>query len=724
MNLPSLLATGMSAWMILTASTLAAQDPSKIMVVLDASGSMWGQIDGRAKIEIAREAMADFLKNTEPEVEIGLIAYGHRRKGDCDDIEVLAAPTTDRSKLLQQVNALTPRGKTPLSDAVRVAAEALKFEENAASVMLITDGLETCGGDPCALGKELEQLGVDFVCHVVGFDVQGLATGDLECLAKETGGLYVTANDVEQLTSALEGLAQETVEPASVVVRAVEGEEGPSLSPVTFRWRLTGSEEMLKESTGRESRVSLEAGSYVVTGTYQGTTAKLEIEVGEEEAIERELIFELPQAEASLDAPEQVKAGNRFEVAWEGPGNRYDDILLAEPGEKALRTERIRDNNPVTLIAPIKPGEYELRYWHASRNRVLATHPIEVLSREPEIIAEEAVPISDEFTVTFKDRPENARYSDLQIVKPGEDKALRSQRIRGESVSIAALSESGDYELRLWNGDNRVELARRPIRFEAVEVAWTLPETIRMAEPFTVKFENRPEGRYDDLVIYDEAQDKVIRTQRIRSLEQVTITAPAEPGEYQVRYKSGDDRVMAKTQIDVQPVDLVWQVPATVPIGSPMEITFDSRPKAPYQDIQIHDPESGKNVRTKRIRGDKVRLESPGEPGEYEVRYWIGTGSRVLETAPLRVMNVEVEWEVPDTVIKDEPFTVTLGNRPRGGYDDLKIYHPETKKNVRTKRIRGAKVTLRVPEEPGEYELRYWMGSSNKTQATKPLKVE
>ena len=62
-------------------------------------------------------------------------------------------------------------GKTPLTDAVKQAAEALKYTEDKATVILITDGLETCSADPCALAKELEQSGVDFTTHVVGFDV-------------------------------------------------------------------------------------------------------------------------------------------------------------------------------------------------------------------------------------------------------------------------------------------------------------------------------------------------------------------------------------------------------------------------------------------------------------------------------------------------------------------------------------------------------------------------
>ena len=81
-------------------------------------------------------------------------------------------------------------GKTPLSAAVKQAAEALKYTEDKATVILITDGLETCEADPCALGKELEQSGVDFTAHVVGFGLTAEEGKQVACLAENTGGKY------------------------------------------------------------------------------------------------------------------------------------------------------------------------------------------------------------------------------------------------------------------------------------------------------------------------------------------------------------------------------------------------------------------------------------------------------------------------------------------------------------------------------------------------------
>ena len=131
----------------------AAAD-GRTIIVLDGSGSMWGQIDGKPKLEIAREALAEVLKSIPADTELGLIAYGHRSKGACDDIETLVAPATGTAQAIADAAAkMQFLGKTPLTESVRRAAAELHSTEEKATVVLITDGIETCEGDPCALAQ-------------------------------------------------------------------------------------------------------------------------------------------------------------------------------------------------------------------------------------------------------------------------------------------------------------------------------------------------------------------------------------------------------------------------------------------------------------------------------------------------------------------------------------------------------------------------------------------
>ena len=207
MSLRRILFTAACAAAVPTA-TAAEQN----MLILDASGSMWGQIGGRTKIAIAREAVGSMLDGWNGG-DLGLMAYGHNRKGDCADIEVLQAAGADSvAAIRERINALNPKGMTPITDSVRRAAEQLRYTEHKATVILVSDGEETCNADPCALGKELEAAGVDFTAHVIGFDIEegSKAHKQLTCLAANTGGRYLEARDAAQLNEALQQVVRAT----------------------------------------------------------------------------------------------------------------------------------------------------------------------------------------------------------------------------------------------------------------------------------------------------------------------------------------------------------------------------------------------------------------------------------------------------------------------------------------------------------------------------------
>ncbi|NGO54134.1 vWA domain-containing protein [Allomesorhizobium camelthorni] len=184
--------------------TAIAASADRTIIVLDASGSMWGQIDGQPKLEIARQTLRTVLQTIPADMELGLLAYGHREKGNCNDIELVVPPAPGAaSSITLAADAMKFLGKTPLSASVRQAAEALRYTEDKATVILITDGLETCNADPCAVGTELEQAGVDFTAHVVGFGLTAEEGRQVACLAENTGGKYIQASDAGALKDAL-----------------------------------------------------------------------------------------------------------------------------------------------------------------------------------------------------------------------------------------------------------------------------------------------------------------------------------------------------------------------------------------------------------------------------------------------------------------------------------------------------------------------------------------
>jgi len=183
----------------------AAEDGQRVILVLDASGSMRAKIDGKSKMDIAKEVVGKIVTNWKPEDELGLIAYGHRQKGSCDDIEVLSEPgPLDGAAFMAKVNGLSPKGKTPMTAAVKMAAESLQYTEKKATVILVSDGIETCGLDPCSVAEELKSTGVNLTVHTVGFGLDDpAAAGQLKCLAEKTGGISIVASNADELEKAL-----------------------------------------------------------------------------------------------------------------------------------------------------------------------------------------------------------------------------------------------------------------------------------------------------------------------------------------------------------------------------------------------------------------------------------------------------------------------------------------------------------------------------------------
>ncbi|MCD4750175.1 MAG: VWA domain-containing protein [Thermoanaerobaculales bacterium] len=195
----------------------AADAPeASAMLILDGSGSMWGQIEGVTKIEIAKQTLTTIIKDLPDSTRVGLILYGHRKKGDCDDVETaVAMGPIDKNALVARISAVNPKGKTPITRSIKRAVEEIRLEEAASTIVLVSDGEETCDPDPCEAARLLKESGVDFVIHVVGFDVTDEQSAQLKCIAEATGGRYYSAGSAEDFAFAAREATRVEEEPAA-----------------------------------------------------------------------------------------------------------------------------------------------------------------------------------------------------------------------------------------------------------------------------------------------------------------------------------------------------------------------------------------------------------------------------------------------------------------------------------------------------------------------------
>lgn len=352
MRMPAILSFFVA--LLFAVPTLAAEQS---IIVFDASGSMWAKIGNKTKIEIARETLGTVLKSVPKSTSLGLMVYGHRDKGSCSDIELAIPPAVGTEAAITKfVNGINPKGKTPLTEAVRQAAETLKYTEDKATVILLTDGLETCEADPCALATELEQKGVDFTAHVVGFGLTADEGKKVACLAENTGGKYFQASDAAQLADALKQTVAATPAPApspppsapekkpdnNVMTDALMAEGGPSLSDSTdVYWQIFkagANGEPDGDHVDSQYRgafaTNVPPGQYIGLVTLNGwMEQKIPFEVKENEVAKPVAIFNAghviltPKREANgpamgTEAALEVKSGD-YSTTYYGPSKFY-----------------------------------------------------------------------------------------------------------------------------------------------------------------------------------------------------------------------------------------------------------------------------------------------------------------------------------------------------------------------------------------------------------------
>ncbi|GAA0877110.1 hypothetical protein GCM10009119_00780 [Algoriphagus jejuensis] len=189
------------------------EQQSPILLIYDASGSMWAAMEGKTRVEIAREVLSSTVSNLPESQQIGLIAYGHRQKGDCKDVEYLVdLSNSDKTEVITTIQKIMPLGMTPLAYSASLAVEDLKKSGKKATIILVTDGIESCDGDLCKVISDAKATGIDFKLHIIGFGLKDEETAPLKCASLAGDGQYFDAKDTQGLIGSLEQATTETVD--------------------------------------------------------------------------------------------------------------------------------------------------------------------------------------------------------------------------------------------------------------------------------------------------------------------------------------------------------------------------------------------------------------------------------------------------------------------------------------------------------------------------------
>ena len=224
--LKSIQRVGLAGIGLLAASTVGvaegrpAECTDDAMLVFDGSGSMDAISHNGLKsprIDEARAAIEESMPQISPFRKLGLLIFGPGPAESCSNIDLRFRPQSNAGpRIIADVDALTPVGQTPLTNSVDEAVDALDLKDDPGVVVLLTDGRESCGGDPCALAAQIAAE-KNVTVHVIGFKVraqhfqwngQGAKNRETSarCLADQTGGKYVSTESTEELVKALQDM--------------------------------------------------------------------------------------------------------------------------------------------------------------------------------------------------------------------------------------------------------------------------------------------------------------------------------------------------------------------------------------------------------------------------------------------------------------------------------------------------------------------------------------
>jgi Ca-activated chloride channel homolog len=148
---------------------------TRILFIFDCSYSMYGQWQSDSKIVIANRLIGEMLDSLEniPNLELALRIFGHQKNyppQDCDDtkLEIPFAPGNAK-KIKQKLKATSPKGTTPIAMSLEKAADDFPPCDKCRNVIiLITDGIEECNGDPCAVSLALQKKGIVLKPFIIG----------------------------------------------------------------------------------------------------------------------------------------------------------------------------------------------------------------------------------------------------------------------------------------------------------------------------------------------------------------------------------------------------------------------------------------------------------------------------------------------------------------------------------------------------------------------------
>ncbi len=642
---------------------------------------------------------------------------------------------------------------------MKQAAESLKYTEQRATVILISDGIETCRADPCALGAELKKQGIEFKAHVIGFAVQRQDEGGLRCLAAATGGKYYTAGDAAQLRDALRSAGQEAAAKPAPPPPTPVAKPAPPKVTMTVPKTVTAGDTMLVAWTGASARDDVIGFTFpkneTINGnsvdTSQGTPVPLRVpdrpgayeivyhDQGSGRIVARVPIEVVP-AKASLEAVETITLGGSVDVAWTGPNNSGDYITIVPPNApKAEHRDYAMTANgtPAQVRVPDRAGTYEIRYVTGQDSEILARRTVVALPVRVELTAPDQAQAGARVKIGWSGAPNNTGDF-LTIVRPDAEKNAYTEYLVArdndpDSASLLMPPQAGRYELRYVTAQTSEVLARRPIVASAISATLEAPATAPAGSRIKIGWTG-PNNERDFITVVAPDAAKGSYTSyfspKLVEPDEAALQLPTRAGTYEIRYVvGGSNETLARQTITVSAVQATVMAPETAPAGARIPVKWTG-PNNEGDFITVVKPDAARGDYTlyfspKDTDPEDGRLVLPARAGDYEVRYVTGGDARVLARAPIKVQPFAITLDAPASVEAGNDFELKWTG-PKLPDNFITMVKPSAAPDAAGQTVtvdEEQELRFTAPSEAGTYELRYVVPSLKRVMAKKTIVV-
>ncbi len=342
----------------------------------------------------------------------------------------------------------------------------------------------------------------------------------------------------------------------------------------------------------------------------------------------------------------------------------------------------------------------------------------------------EQVPAGAAFSVAWTGPDNPGDY--VTIVRPDAAAAAFTNyrpTSGGTPLELTAPMEPGPYEVRYVTGRSHTVLGKAPVEVMPVGATLQAADEVILGKEFPVTWTGpNNSGDYVTIVPKDAPDEKYGSYTNTAKGSPLTLTAPTEAGDAELRYVSGQgNKVLARRPIRVLMPEVTITAPADAIAGSTIQVAWTGPGNAgDYITVVASDiPDGQYGNYTVTSKGSSLELLTPIMAGGAELRYMTGQGARVLARRPITIVAATITLAAPPECAPESDVSITwTGPNNAGDYITIVTKStPDGQYGGYTLTTKGSPLTVKAPKEAGDAEVRYMTGQGNKVLARIPIKV-